>query len=570
MNQKSLKIAVGSIVVLISMYTLSGYFWANGERLRVDLPSYFKVNGNYLALLFDNKVFNLNQVGKVNSIIDLDDFSIIAYGDFDFYSNGDLLIYHKNQDTSFLNSLFSTELKQSAVIKTDYKSDGFYRCSIAKENCERLEISMLTPNRIFRVVINKASNSIYLADSASDSLRILDENGNQIASLNTNLKYPREVLVSGNDLVIANTGRSNILISDLNEPSTIKEENDVNISRNYNRPIHIARTKSEWWVVFANRKIGNRIYRFDDSWQDRRKIELYDLNDPGDLVYFEEKIWVSGQEDFKIAQFNEYGTRLEFNIDESISVLLEEKKEQYLSFEALKVRYLVFFGLVLVVGFTVAFVLERAELNQIFNRRRKTAYDLHPIDPTPIEYPSGEGVYWLENRYRKNIYLKLIGILLILIFCFYITLSVNLSLKDWELPLSLLSISVFLILSLFLYQYFRYSKSKIGIENDQIIIDDGFGNVAAGQRREIIYSNRYIVIGKAAVHIGSIRYYAAFDPEELYKYVLTRLQSSEGKMDYQIVLHLIKNKHPLVLLDLVQVFFVIMFFSLLAFLNHII
>ena len=360
MKKIIIKITVGILIVVASVFSLGTYLWANNGIVNLESPRFFKKIESSLAVFFDNNIYLFDTSYNIIQTIDLDSISIHSHGDFDFFSNCDLLVYHKEYEESFIENLLTYFRAKKTNQSTPVGSDGFYRCRVLQNYCERIGRELPAINSSFRVSIDKRTNEIYLTDTARFKLYKLDEFGNAIESYENQLKFPNEVFLDNDQVVIANTNFHEVQIRSMDKLSQVESKHETDYDNGYRWPAHLAKVGDNWWVVVADNAMRDgRVFQFTNNWSEIGELFLEGMTDPGDLIYFNERVFVVGWTNFDIGIFDKNGVKQDSLLDVEFLHLLKHQKLRAEKLSSTKTIGLSIFILVLIIGFILAHLLER-------------------------------------------------------------------------------------------------------------------------------------------------------------------------------------------------------------------
>lgn len=130
-GNKLIKVLVAAVIVTGSVLSLGIKFFVDDAALSVDRPTFIRVTpDNDISLMLGNAIYIIDENGVTSRVFDLDKKGFRARGDYDFFSNGDLLFYSSNVEPTILEKLSQfariKETRQEPVTGTD----GLYRCDI--------------------------------------------------------------------------------------------------------------------------------------------------------------------------------------------------------------------------------------------------------------------------------------------------------------------------------------------------------------------------------------------------------------------------------------------------------
>lgn len=547
-NNKKLKPIVMAFIILGSIFTLGLKFYLDHSALSVDRPSFIKTSpNNKIAILFGNSIFITDSHGERLNQINFDDIGLKLKGDFDFFSNGDLLVYSNKEEPTLLENL-----KQYARLKetrTDKPSNdnGFYRCHISSKTCKKFTNNLPAFHSTFRLLIDRLTDTIYIADTPKFALYKVNSDGLILAQNTDGLHFPNQLFLLNGNLHIANTNTNSIKIVHtktekfgdeiINHRASIDDENRW--------PSELIKTPDGWWVSIAGSNMQNaRIQMYDDNWKpskivnpDTRHTDLWAMAINNGIVY------VTDWSNIDIYRFDLTGTQLSNFNNPDLNRVIEQAQNQSDTLELYASFALIGFITVFGLGVLAAFVLEKKETLSLFkgNFPKEDSLD---NDASILESPPGKDIYWIETKHRKYRKPSIILMLISISYIAYLILTIALDDSDfeWGFIFSLSSIIPILVFSSWLI--YRNLSVKIGISGQLLLIDEGNGNIGVGKESAIQHTNSAIIIGKAVALIGQPdnSFFAKDELEKLIKPRVTRGQKISKLNFYKKLWHL---KHPL-------------------------
>lgn len=160
-NKKQLKTIVMIIIIIGSSLTLGFKFYMDHQAISVDRPSLIKTTpNNQVAIIFGNSIFFINAFNKISTVFNFDDNNLKLLGDFDFFSNGDLLIYSSHEDPSLWQNIATFNRKQETRNEQAIGDNGFYRCTIQTKRCQKFIINVPAFHSTFRLVIDRQTDTL--------------------------------------------------------------------------------------------------------------------------------------------------------------------------------------------------------------------------------------------------------------------------------------------------------------------------------------------------------------------------------------------------------------------------
>jgi len=552
-NRKTLiKVLVGAIIIVGSVLSFGIKFLADDAALSVDRPTFIKVTpDNEISLQIGNTLYFIDNEGITSSIFDLEEKGFRIQGDYDFFSNGDLLIYSSHEEPTTLE-----KLSQFARIKETRQepvsgSDGLYRCDKKTNDCQLFTTELPAFYTTFRVFIDRTSDTVYISDTPRFVLYKLNKEGALLAQNKSDLWFPNQILLHSNNLYIANTNLHSIKVahSDTENFGEEIETHETIIDGAHIWPTEVIKTPENWWVGIADNNMDNaRIQVFDKDWKKLGPPLLKNTDaDSRSLALFGYEVWVTDWTNLKIYRFNLSGTRLSDFSNKEIDQVLSDSNQSIKKFETLAGNGLTAFFIVFAIGIAAAFVLEKEETLNIFKNKQKDITDdinTEELKPTP-----GEGVYWIDNKFssKKHLARIVFPIFLILTGVFLLPALFNDKVLDGRFYFVFLLL--FSLMILIFWAWYRISKTRIGVSGELLLVDDGQGNVGVGKGKLIKYDKSTLMVNNVVALLGQPNA-PIYPKEEMKQWILPRMLLGDSISPWHMYKILWRQKHPSILLTI--------------------
>lgn len=545
-NNKFTKALVAAFVVFGSILSFSVKFVADDAVLAVDRPTFIRVTpNNNASVLVGDSIYFINGNGVTTKVLDLEEEGYSIRGDYDFFSNGDLLFYSNNEEGSALENL--SQFFRIKETKKDMATgaDGLYRCSYWMDECRLFTNELPALHKTFGLFIDRESDTVYLSDTTRFILYKLDKEGNLLAQSEDGLYFPNQIHLHDNKLYVADTNHHSIKVvsSETERFGETVENHEVAIDGRYSWPTEIIKTPENWWLGIADNAMKNGgIQRYDTNWEKVGVTLLKGIDAASrSLALFGNEIWVTDWENIKIHRFDLSGKRLGDFENNEINHVFSESNKLVKQYETTSFKGLLAFFLVFSCGIMAAFLLEKEETLNLFN----TVKDYSDIDydTSELKSPPGNGVYWVEhtmNKYRK---ISTVVFALALIYLMWLMARVLSSESETGMTMSFLMMSLIPLFMTFFWFWSRVTKTKIGVLDEYLLADDGQGNVGKGKGVAIKYSRSIMVVDNVVILLGQ-PYRPFFPKDELTKWVIPRMRLGESVSHFYILKILWRQKHP--------------------------
>ncbi len=349
-----------SPILLLTALSLLAYAWSNQQSLDIDELGFLKrTNDNQLAINFGQKILVVDESQEHIELIDVEKHGYSMHGDFHFFSNGDLLIYHGAPELSLFEGLFRFMRFKQPEAAPRGSEEGFYRCTRADFSCQRFAQSMPALQTSFGLAMDWSRNITYVSNTPGFSLYAFDEQGEMISMRSDDLKFPNQILFADDRLWVADTNHHRIVEMSLDE-GTFTGVSSTKIARfdhEHRWPTNIAILGNEHWVTIADSSMRfARIKRLSENGD--AEVHLPADADLLGMVHWNDRVWVSDLNHQAIYSIHPSGVGYEaLNLPR-----LNEWRDHELSvrsyYERLSQFCLLLLGICLVCGFLVAIKLE--------------------------------------------------------------------------------------------------------------------------------------------------------------------------------------------------------------------
>lgn len=565
MNIK-LKVVVGVTVVILSILSMGTKFWADAEALSFTGPSFMRVTPQGdLAIVIGSAIYIVDKKGLTQQIIDLDSVGIQNHGDFDFFKNGDLLIYHGAKDFSFIESiernLRRKEKRQSAPIG----DVGLLRCNHEGKNCEKFSSELPAFHSSFRLNIDRTTDTVYIADTPRFALYKLSEEGEIIATKKEGFKFPNQIMLHEDKLYVANTNYNSVKIvhAETDEFGEEITSHKARIGRENIWPSQLLVTQDKWWVMIAGDNMSDgRLQIYNDDWEPIYSPELDNDADPMGIVFFAEEVLVADWSKFKIYRFDQSGKRMSDFKNKEIDILFNNANKQIIHYKSISYYGFIAFIVVVILGFIAAYILDKKEVVQALTA---SFYGVPVIKKFgSVEEPPGDNIYWIKSKANRFGSTNFDGfrncIFFLLISSGYLVCVFNKELLSWVMHVAMIAIILFIA---FLYiQWQKILKVKVGIQGEYLFIDDGCGHVVSGKGKAVKFGQEILVIDEQIALVKPMNK-LIFSAAEFEQWVVPRMHKGQPISIWESLRLQWIQKHPNIFRK-IAIFSVLMSFAIIV------
>lgn len=548
-----LKIAIGIVFVILSVLTMGTKIWADSKAFSIEGPSFMRITPQGdLAIIIGRQVFIIDSNGITKKVINLESLGIQNHGDFDFFNNGDLLIYNGEAEFTFTESIERYIRRQDKRISPPTGKKGLLRCNSDGTDCYKFSAELPAFHSAFRVYIDRDTETVYIADTPRFALYKLNEKGKIIATNKDKLRFPNQLMLHDDKLYVANTNYHSIKIvsSDTESFGEEIESHKTVIDKINEWPSQLLNAHDNWWVMIAGDDMSyGRIQIYDSEWKPLSRPKLDADSDPMGIVYYSDEILVADWSNYKIYRFDPSGKQKSDYTNKEIDALTNNMNNQKMYYKSISSYSLIGFIIVIILGFIIAYRLEKQQTTKIL----KDTFIGMPetIDADESQVPPGDDIYWIESKANR------FGItasdsfrncaMIALVITAYLVLIVNQQLLSWGEHAA-----VFIIVTFAAYQYRQWQKIirvKIGVQGDYLFIDDGSGRVVSGKDKAIKFGRDVLVIDDQIALYKSLNR-PIFPVEDFEQWVLPRMQKGQPISVWESMRIQWKQKHPNILRNL--------------------
>lgn len=369
MKGKSLLAAC--IIVSLAALSLAVYLYGNQAKLDTDRYGFFRVQDDYLVTQFGDHLVWLDQYGREQKAQNLRELNLMPHGDFDFFSNGDLLMYSLRSEPNSLEllaRLLRLQKRASSAVRPEVASqgqDGLYRCDLQREMCTAFASQLPVLSSSFRLVIDRSTDEVYLADTPAFKLYKLGKAGATLATSDTQtFRFPNQLVLVNHQLWLADTNNHRVVAvsTDSDHFAQVEQQFTVLLDSRYRWPHQIAKSDKGWWVNIGNGDMAHgRIVHFSENGERGSEQELHEMSDPMAIAYWRDTLWLADFAEPILQRYNADGVPLAAVESATLAAVSEESKARYQYYR--RVSHFGLGGLILVLvgGFGAAWVLERKQ-----------------------------------------------------------------------------------------------------------------------------------------------------------------------------------------------------------------
>lgn len=329
--------ALAGLVIALTVVAIGTKFWADGAALEYSGPAqllndphghvYIQIQNQLLEHTADGEYLRRHDLGAlgVDTVI----------GAIAFFSNGDILLRRGEDSRSFGNKFAAYQRRENdSDLLPDSPGAGLARCNLETRHCREFAAPPIDFKSTIGITIDWRSGDVFISDTSRHSVRKYSASGTASAAPVPGFKFPNQLLLADEQLLIADTNHQKIRIVAADSESFGRTIRSIDVvpaeaQRNDHRwPSHLARVGNEWWVnnMSSDMRDGG-IYAFDGNWQYQRRIPLPEAADPISILPFSAGALISDWDNDRIHYIAASGETLDDFSSPGLDEVLEESRE---------------------------------------------------------------------------------------------------------------------------------------------------------------------------------------------------------------------------------------------------
>lgn len=525
-----------AVVLTFFVFIIASWTYFNTQSLLVDAPSFVKQhpNGN-LFFQLGNDFYEATPEGK-----DIHHFALSfvgitqTIGDFDFFSNGDLLLYATDYHPSFKENVKTIIRAPDSSAREAGESEGFYRCDIYQGNCTRFGQDLPVFTRGFRLIVDSNDN-VYIADTSRHRLIKVSPSGEKIGSLATGLKFPNDLYWQDDSLWVVNTNHHEVLEIAATTSNFGEKLSSFKASLPRRKfPADLERVGNTWLVLTMDNDMQRgKLAQFSFVGE---QMSIVDLERGADIVGV---ISTGGRVILPDVKHMRYRSINSKNLEPAndfvtpkIEAHLAKSRSSVLLYNTL-CWSLIGLG---VLGFVLlAYVAIKSETKAIDK-------DLEPITEDvslDAELPEGVEEYWIPKSSQFTKVQKCMRWFIPVSAMIIIILMVPVMLNESSSKALLVPGVTLVAIMYFTWRLLKKTgEMDLGVSPKGVLIRDHLGNIYFGKGSEVSTSMSAIVLKNALVMKK------LFDIKELEKWIKPRLRNANKVGEMQVIAKQWEVKHP--------------------------
>ena len=521
---------IAAAIMLLAFLLVGLRFWAeSGVQSASGLGTVAVDPRQQPVVGIGGKLLLHDRAGVATKTVALAELGVNAGAPFDFFSNGDLLVLQTDQASAapaWLHPVLGIKAPEGGRL---------LRCAVETRRCTEL-LSDLGP---VTFLVERRTDTIYLADAEADLLSKIDSSTRVVASRAMELTAPLNLVLQEGIIYLSQAGadRVEVLKPDDRDFGMQLDSFSLEVEgasqSGHIFPGDLAWLNEQWWAVMQSRDGSNAgVYLFSSRWKFQSALDLPAGANPAALTRWGAKMLISDLQAEKIYRFDAVAREEKPFSSGTISETLGERQSQLSLSRSLQV-------VVLLILFIVAAGLLALGVLQTL---RGKVY-MPPTDSNERGFDiNDESILWLdpepgtEEKLRKLGYGIAGGATFLLLIAFIAQLSIW-----WMIAISIMLAGVGGC-------YFALQKSStghVGLQGDKLILVDHTNTYRVGTGPSIQYFDNYLMIDDVIVYLGNnlLRAFADKPLQEKFRPVVSR----GIKVDRATVqVKMIQNRHPMI------------------------
>ena len=355
------------VVLALTASAIAMWMWASGEAASIGGPAELRSDPDgHHYIQIQHFLIEHNAEGNYVETHDLEELGLELFlGSYAFFSNGDVLLRLGGDPRSFGDNLRALGRKTNLnSINSETADSGFFRCNLDTAVCDRFGYVGIDLKAAYGVFIDWRTDEVYISDTTRHLLRKYSAGGDELASPVGGFKFPNQLLVRGEHLLVADTNHHRIRLLSPRSESFANDIESIDVvpgdakSAQQTWPTHFVRVDDQWWVnnMQAGMNHGG-LYIFDDSWRYVRRADLPLGADPISLLSVGDKVWASDWENDLVRRFSRSGESLPDLDSSGLETILASSRLERSRYELFGYSGIALFLFVLLGLFVRAFAL---------------------------------------------------------------------------------------------------------------------------------------------------------------------------------------------------------------------
>ena len=550
-----------ALVLLLTGIALAVWMWGGGEAARVGGPAELRLDSDgHFYIQIQNQLVEHDANGDFLKTHDLTELGVELFlGTYGFFSDGDILLRRGPDPRSFGDNFRAYQRKTNEQsIKPETSESGLFRCDLDTKICTRFGQAGVDFKAAHGIFIDWQTDDVYISDTTRHALRKYADDGTELAGPVTGFKFPNQLLIDNEQLLVADTNHHQIRIVDSRTAKfgddiekTYVVPNDAHVA-GQTWPSHFVRVGSEWWV--NNMRTGMNeggIYVFDDEWQYDRKVALPPDADPISLVALGGEVLISDWNNDRIHRVSASGEQLPDFESAGLERILEDSRATRGQFEMIAYSGITLLALV------IGGLMVRALVVTISPDTTNTTADKEAQEPVTSDMPlSLEPDAKVISRMSRIVQLAAaLAVVASVMVGYLITTQVNI-----EFGIRMLWPAGAMVAMIVLISWVNRANvgTAINLHSGRLTLRDHQGRESSCPVKDVRYDQTAIATHELAVFLGRPMA-AIYNQKVLEEELFPRLGGAQKVSALQMQQILIQKRHPQGLITIIAVFGLIVY-----------
>ena len=352
--------AIVALVLLLTAIAIGVWVWGSERATSIGGPAELRSDplGHHFVQI-QNYLVEHDAAGDYLETHDLSALDVEVFlGTYAFFSNGDVLLRRGPDPRSFGDNVRAFQRATNEhSITPETPDSGLFRCELNTNSCKRFGATGVDFKAAHGIFIDWRNDDVYITDTTRHLLRKYSDDGTELAQPVGGFKFPNQLLVHDDTLLIANTNHHTVEILSPRNSSFGDPIDKIDVvptlakSRGQEWPSHIALVGGQLWVNnMQNDMSRGGLYVFDETWQFDRKVDLPADADPISILPVNDEAWVSDWNNDRVRRFTTSGDALPDLESAGLDAILtasrlERQKYELVSYSGIALIVLVLLGL---------------------------------------------------------------------------------------------------------------------------------------------------------------------------------------------------------------------------------
>ncbi|MDH3613994.1 MAG: hypothetical protein OEU90_09815 [Gammaproteobacteria bacterium] len=364
--------AIVIVVAALTAVAIATRFWADGEALKYGGPSQLLSDPHgRVYIQIQNQLLEHTAEGEFVRRHDLGELGIEALiGAAAFFSNGDILLRRGEDRRSLWNGIAAYQRRENTSdLEPESPGAGLARCNLQTRQCTSFADPPVDFKSTIGVTINTCTDEVYISDTTRHTLRKYAANGVELGEPMRDFKFPNQLLLHDEQLLVADTNLHQIRIVDPRTGLFGKTLRSIDVvpdeahHAGLRWPSHFAKIGENWWVNNMNTNMQDGgVFMFDEDWQYQRRIPLPEHADPISILPFASGALISDWYNDRVYRVSVMGSLLKDFASPGLEAVLAESREKRTFYQALSWMGYVLLGAVFI-GLITKAILSPAPKN---------------------------------------------------------------------------------------------------------------------------------------------------------------------------------------------------------------